>query len=208
MKNKFIVLEGVDGSGKSEVGRIVSKKLFALNIESPLPEFNLIRKYIDENSSPIGRFLFYLSTNLDLSRVIDIKTSSRDVVCTRYYYSTLIGYAARTRSNLDNLIKSIPISDEDFYQPDMTILLYVNRFEQKKRINKRNKGINSGSDELCLYNEDYGINLAEKYLETARNKKWVVIDTSHLTIDEVVQECLSNIKDYYKKIEQLTKRYN
>ena len=198
MKNKFIVFEGVDGSGKSEIARIVANALCALNIESPLPEFNLTRKYIDKHSSPIGRFLFYLSTNLDLSRVIDIETSSRDVVCTRYYYSTLIGYAARTGSNVDDLIKSIPISDEDFYQPDLTVLLYVNRDEQKNRINKRNKGVNSGSDELCLYNEDYGVNLAEKYLETARKNKWVVIDTTNLTIDEVVAECLSSIKDSYE----------
>ena len=86
MRKKFIVIEGVDGSGKSEAGRIVSNMLGALYIESPLPEFKLVREYIDEYSSPVGRFLFYLSTNLDLSRVIKNNLESQDVICARYYY--------------------------------------------------------------------------------------------------------------------------
>jgi len=94
MTKKFIVFEGVDGSGKSEVSKTVSNILGSYYIESPTLEFKSIRKYIDDYSSPIGRFLFYMTTNLDLSRIIEDKLKFQDVICARYYYSTLIGYSA------------------------------------------------------------------------------------------------------------------
>ncbi|MGZ6519561.1 MAG: hypothetical protein ACXVED_18385 [Bacteroidia bacterium] len=194
MTKKLIVFEGVDGSGKSEVSKMVSEILGTYYLESPTLEFNSIRKYIDDYSSPIGRFLFYMVTNLDLSRIIEDKLKLQDVICARYYYSTLIGYSARSGKSITNLMEKLPILNQDFYQPDLTILLFVNRDEQKNRINKRNKGINSGSDERCLYDENYGKVLAEKYLMVAKELNWLIIDTSDMTMDEVVKECIFNIK--------------
>ncbi|MDP3014807.1 MAG: deoxynucleoside kinase [bacterium] len=194
MVKKFIVFEGVDGSGKSEISKIVSDMLDTDYLESPTLEFKSIRKYIDDYSSPIGRFLFYMTTNLDLSRIIEEKVKYRDVICARYYYSTLIGYSARSGKSLNYLMKKLPTSNKDFYQADLTILLYVNRNEQKNRINKRNNGVNSGSDERCLYDENYGKDLAKKYLMVAKKLNWLIIDTSNMTMDEVVKECILNIK--------------
>lgn len=194
MAKKFIVFEGVDGSGKSEISKIVSDILETDYLESPTLEFKSIRKYIDDYSSPIGRFLFYMATNFDLSRIVEEKVKFQNVICARYYYSTLIGYSARSGKSVNDLMSNLSISDEDFYQADLTILLYVNRDEQKNRINNRNKGINSSSDERCLYDENYGKNLAEKYLMAAKKMNWLIIDTSNMTMDEVVKECILNIK--------------
>lgn len=193
MIKKFIVFEGVDGSGKSEISKMVSEALDTHYLESPTHEFKSIRKYIDDYSSPIGRFLFYMSTNLDLSRIIEDKLKLRDVICARYYYSTLIGYSAHSGKNINDLMENLPISNQDFYQPDLTILLYVNREEQTNRINKRNKGVNSGSDERCLYDENYGEALSEQYLMVAKKLNWLVIDTSNIKMSEVVKQCLVGI---------------
>jgi dTMP kinase len=193
MSNKFIVFEGVDGSGKSEISKIVSDMLDTYYLESPTVEFKSIRKYIDDYSSPMGRFLFYMATNLDLSRIVEDKVKIQDVICARYYYSTLIGYSARSSKSVDDLMKCLSLSDQDFYQANLTILLYVNRDEQKNRINKRNKGVNSGSDERCLYDENYSKDLAEKYLVVAKKMNWLIIDTSNMTIEEVINECVLHI---------------
>jgi len=79
--------------------------------------------------------------------------------------------------------------------PHLTILLYVNREEQKNRINKRNNGVNSGSDERCLYDENYGKVLSEQYLMVAKKLNWLIIDTSNITMNEVVEQCLSRINE-------------
>jgi dTMP kinase len=195
MAKKFIVFEGVDGSGKSEISKIVSDMLETDYLESPTLEFKSIRKYIDDYSSSVGRFLFYMTTNLDLSRIVENNVKFKDVICARYYYSTLIGYSARSGKSVNYLMDKLPISEKDFYQPDLTILLYVNRDEQKNRINKRNKGVNSGSDERCLYDENYSKDLSEQYLMAARRMDWLIIDTSNMTMDEVIKECVLKINN-------------
>ena len=50
MTKKLIVFEGVDGSGKSEISKMVSDILGTDYLESPTLEFNSIRKYIDDYS--------------------------------------------------------------------------------------------------------------------------------------------------------------
>jgi len=195
MLKKFIVFEGVDGAGKSEIGKLVSAQLSAHFIESPLPVFGEIRKYIDQHSNPVGRFLFYMATNLDLSRVISEKIEFNDVICARYYYSTLIGYASRTGKNVSEVSNMIPVTHDSFYQPNLTIFLDVNKQEQVKRINTRNKGKNSGTDYLCLNDEHYSKTLADNYRSIAKQLNWNTIDTSNLTIEEVAEKCIRIIED-------------
>lgn len=76
MKNKFIVFEGIDASGKSVVGKLVANALFSDYIESPTEEFQLARAYLEKSSLPISRFLFYIATNIDLSQKIKRKSYS------------------------------------------------------------------------------------------------------------------------------------
>ena len=59
MINKFIVIEGLDGAGKSEVSKKVARALGITHLESPIDPLKEIRTEIDENLCSKGRFYFY-----------------------------------------------------------------------------------------------------------------------------------------------------
>ncbi len=194
-KGKLIVFEGVDGSGKSHVSKLVAESLGAQHIESPLDEFQQVRKYVNANTPQKGQLFFYLATNLDLSNYLEKTVQEKEVVCARYYHSSIVDYSARQDISSNALMEQYSISDSDFFQPDLTILLYVNQDEQRNRINKRNRGVNTASDKLCLENDEYRTKITGKYLKIANERSWNVIDTSNMSIDAVVAESLRIISD-------------
>lgn len=193
MRHPFIVFEGVDGAGKSEISARVAAKLGAIHIESPGEPFKQIRGYVDDNLNGKGRFLFYLSSNLDLSRCIREKTESETIVCARYFFSTIIGYASREGLSVEKLYESLPVSSDDFLKPDLTIFLYVNEDVQRSRINLRDSSDNSAGDYKCIEDQHYRKMLFDNYIYVSEKESWSCIDTSLMSIDEVVDTCVERI---------------
>jgi dTMP kinase len=196
-RNRFILFEGVDGAGKSIVSEEVSKSLCSTFIESPTDQFGDVRKYVNSHTPMMGQFLFYMATNLDLSNTVKEKLEDNNVVCARYYFSSIVDYSARLGITPEEMMDKLPVTDNDFIQPDLTILLYVNETEQRNRINGRNNGVNTHSDELCLNNQEYRRKITDGYLGLAEKKNWKVIDTSDIGIEEVVSrsiQCIGELK--------------
>lgn len=193
MKQPFIVFEGVDGAGKSEISARVSKKIDAMHLESPIGEFKKIRQYVDLNLSDKGRFLFYLASNFDLSKFIREQRVSKAIVCARYFHSTMIGYASRQGLNIEEFYECPPIAFDDLEEPDITIFLYVNEAIQRTRIESRELYGNSPTDYKCLDDEIYRKTLFNNYCSVAAKEKWNYIDTSCMSIDEVVEACIEKL---------------
>jgi dTMP kinase len=191
MNHFFIVFEGVDGSGKSEVSAKLSEKIDAIYLESPAGEFKKIREYVDCNLNEKGRFLFYLASNFDLSSYVRQKRSNQTIICARYFHSTMIGYASRQSINIEDFYKFPPISLDDLENPDITFFLYVNEEIQCIRIQSRES--NSKMDYKCLNNANYRKKLFNNYNYIAARENWICIDTSYMSIDEVVDACISKI---------------
>ena len=59
MQNKIIIVEGIDGAGKSEVGKRLAHSMDAVYIDSPTSEFRDVRQYVEENTPALGKFFFY-----------------------------------------------------------------------------------------------------------------------------------------------------
>ncbi len=196
MVNPFVVFEGVDGSGKSEVSAIVAEKINALHLESPMEPFVEIRNYVDNNLSEKGRLLFYLASNFDLSRYVQEKRKSTSIVCSRYFHSTLIGYSSRNNINIEEFYKSCFVASTDFESPSLTIFLAVSEEVQRQRISARGRSKNSVTDYKCLNDEAYRNSLFMNYVSIANKESWFVVDTSSKPIDEVVGECLGIITKY------------
>ena len=121
MTQPFIVIEGMDGAGKSEVSARVAARLGAMHLESPIKAFKEIRQYVDANLCDKGRFLFYLASNLDLSRYTRKKREIQSIVCARYFYSTIIGYASRQGLDIKEFYKNLPVESDEFEVPNLTI---------------------------------------------------------------------------------------
>lgn len=193
MNHPFIVFEGVDGAGKSEISAIVSKKMNAMHLESPIGEFKKIRQYVDLNLNDKARFLFYLASNFDLSDHIRENRLSNTIICARYFHSTIIGYASRQGLNIEDFYKNSPVALDDFEKPDLTIFLYVNEAVQQARIKSRQPHDNSLMDYKCLDDEDYREILFNNYCFVATKESWIYVDTSFMSIDQVVDVCIERI---------------
>lgn len=193
MIKPFIVFEGVDGAGKSEVSARVAKQLNAIHLESPIGEFKKIRQYIDTSLNDTGRFLFYLASNFDLSEYVRNKREREMVICARYFHSTIIGHASRQGIKIDEFYKNLPISLEILERPNKTIFLYVNETKQRERIKSRGQENNSLTDYKCLNDMNYRKTLFENYCKIAEKEGWLYIDTSDLSIDQVVRVCVDKV---------------
>jgi len=88
-KNKFIALEGIDGSGKTTVCKLLSKKMKAYLYKTPSWPFANLREIIDKTVDIKSRFYFYLSSVFHASAEIEELLKKRHVVCDRYILSTL-----------------------------------------------------------------------------------------------------------------------
>jgi dTMP kinase len=193
MKNKFIVIEGLDGSGKSEVSKKVSGAIGYYHLESPVPPFRDIRVEVDNNLCSKGRFYFYLASNYDLSRFVKTEKENRSIICARYFYSTIIGYFSRSGHRINDLYDNQFIGKDDFIKPDAVIFLHVSKEAQYRRIKARDASLNSIGDMKCLEDDAYQTRLSLNYLDVAITEGWIKIDTSDLSEDEVVEQCLQVI---------------
>lgn len=190
---KFIVFEGVDGAGKSQVSALVAERIGAIHLESPIGKFKDIRTYVDDNLDEKGRFLFYLASNFDLSNFVRQKTIVKPVVCSRYFHSTIIGYASRQQVKIDDLYKNPPVSLSDLKKPDITFFLYVDESTQISRISAREPTFNSKTDHKCLSNSDYRGILHQNYYNVSLSEGWFFIDTTRMSVNDVVSLCVAEI---------------
>lgn len=188
MNCPFVVFEGVDGAGKTEISALVAKKLKGLHLESPTGRFGELRKYVDDNLCDNGRFHFYLASSYDLSNKVDeSKSSYPAIICARYVHSTIIGYASRKNINIENIYETILGKFNDIEQPDLTIFLDVDLDIQRSRITSRLDNVNTKNDHMCLTDDKYQKRLSDNYRYVQKKENWRYIDTSLKTIDEVVE---------------------
>lgn len=190
---KFIVFEGVDGAGKSQVSALVAERIGATHLESPIGNFKDIRKYVDDNLDDEGRFFFYLASNFDLSNFVRNKIAEKSIVCSRYFHSTIIGYASRQQIKIDDLYKNLGELLTNLREPDITFFLYVDKSTQSYRINSRESTSNSKMDLKCLSDDVYRATLHKNYYHVSMDEGWFFIDTTRMSINDVVSLCVNEI---------------
>lgn len=188
MANKFyfLVIEGIDGSGKSTVSKKLSDKLNCELYKTPSYPFNQIRTVIDRCANIETRFLFYLASVLHASIEIKQILERSHVVCDRYIYSTICYHYA-----LDStLINFININRLNIIMPDFVFYLNAPYDVRIRRIAEReNKKIEDmvGND----YSERDFLSKVEK--EFSKFKEMVVIDTEKNNVDDTITQILTTI---------------
>lgn len=193
MTYPFVVFEGVDGAGKSTVSRRVADRLGALHLESPVNEFRKIRGFAENTLCEKGKLFYYLASNFEVSGHVRESRLLQPVVCARYFHSTLIGHASRKYSNIEDFCREIPVSSGDFEPPDLTIFLSVSEDAQRERIRSRCASNNSKKDYRCLDDSVYRRYLFRNYAAVAERENWLVIDTTSMAEERVVDACMERI---------------
>ena len=128
----LVVLEGIDGCGKSSVAGIVAKKLGrrAVLTREPTDSWigEAVRKGDDRKVSPYtDALLFMADRSIHTLDIVDLIKKGKLVVCDRYYHSTVAYQAAFLKNTFHGdvfkwlLDANLKLS----IHPDLTVLLNI-----------------------------------------------------------------------------------
>lgn len=154
MKSLFIVVDGIDGSGKSEIVKMLHNYLFSkhkkyriLTTREPTNGKygkqirEMLRKEDDPKSSSKKLFDLFIKDRQDhLKNTIEpfLRNSNEHelniVLCDRYYYSTIAFQGAQGLSMEDLIAKN-----KKFRKPDMAFILDVEPDIALERIRQRER---------------------------------------------------------------------
>ena len=125
--HKFIVLEGISGSGKTEIGMKLAERISARYYTTPPALFRQIRREVDKNLCIEARFLFYLSSVIQASCEIGKILETQSVVCDKYIWSTICYHS------VFGLKVELP-QPETYLQPDHVFLVVCNDQKRLERL--------------------------------------------------------------------------
>ncbi|MFM2619593.1 deoxynucleoside kinase [Vibrio alginolyticus] len=187
----FIVIEGLDGSGKSTVSKHLAEKLNAKLLTTPGAGFKEVRKQLDTvfEHNPKARQLFYMATVLNVAseaqRFID---SGQNVVVDRYWLSTQVYHHWMSNGQCYTLDEV----ESELLAPDLTVYLDLPVDERIARINNRNYYTREDKQTLTEQAND---GLRSLYIGTCDGKpvgKWLMVDASQ-SVNSIVDNILSSV---------------
>lgn len=188
MTGKFVVIEGLDATGKSTLVEELVKRLNATQLACP-PELKALglsdgdlRSHFD-NRPPVYRRAYYRAANLIASEQTEIALQNGHVVMDRYWPSTVAFAALDDDSDLDQEWQGR--YPPELHEPDAVILLTVDEENRKRRMCKR--GEPRTDEELNL---EVDVERREAVLQAYRMFESIEVDTSNLNPDGVLKAAL------------------
>lgn len=195
-KAKFIVFEGIDGSGKSTISNLLFEKLNT--------EFGKIYRTSEPTDSPIGsvirnilnkRFVsdektigaLFLADRLDhiqnpVTGILNYLEKGINVISDRYYYSS---YAYHVPSlPMDWLIDANKIC-ADLLRPDIVFYLDISVEESLKRLGKSRQfhDLFETKEKIEQVTKNY-----KEAIKREGDKDNVVIIDGHRSVNEIIDE--------------------
>ena len=191
----FIVFEGIDGSGKSTQIDLLSMKLRDKGIDYVLerePSDSSIGKFIREYAEAGGRYLspetealLFTADRFEHSkRISDYLDEGINVVCDRYFHSTL-AYQGASGVDLGWLTEM----QKFVLKPNLVLLLDVDPDSSLLRV--------SGRSLTVFEDRSFLRKVREFYIRFAEEGEMVKIDTLK-PIDDVEKEIEMRVEEIFK----------
>lgn len=193
MTGKFVVIEGLDATGKSTLVKKLVKRLNATLLKCPpqleAPDLSNadLRCYFDHRPS-VQRRAYYRAANLIASEQADPSLQNGHVVMDRYWPSTVAFAALDDDLDLDQEWQGR--YPPELREPDTVILLTVDEENRKKRMCERGA---PRTDEERNLEED--VERREAVLQAYRMFKPIEVDTSNLNPDGVLKAVLAALHE-------------
>lgn len=153
--NHFIVMEGLSGSGKSTVGKLLAVEIEAIYFQTPPSPFLELREKIDCHSTIEARYLFYAASVLQASNEIAQILDTQSVVCDRYMLTTVCWHKVMgVETDLVEMFATPKI-----LSPHFTFLITCEHKLRRERLAKRGMTVNDFNEQK----EDLEIRFMEYY---------------------------------------------
>jgi thymidylate kinase len=186
MRTPFIVVEGLDGTGKSTLAARLAARLGATLLRTPTSEFSAVRLVVDATfaASPVAAQLFYSATVVYASdRARSLLARGTPVVIDRYWLSTVV-YAACRDAHID--LSSVELV---LLRPDLTVFVEADENVRRDRLAARGM---TEADRDSVAQRD---SLRERYLARlsgcALSGAVLRLDSTRATPDELVERVLA-----------------
>ena len=168
MKGKFIVFEGIDGSGKGTQIALLLEKLKKQHIpthstfeptDGPIGSLirNILRKRVTADEQSIAAL--FLADRLDhihneVNGMLKLLEAGRWIICDRYYFSTYAYHS--THVDMDWLIEANALA-ADKMRPDLVLYIDLSPEEALDRISKgrTNFDLFENKERLELVSDNY-----------------------------------------------------
>jgi len=179
-RKKFIVLEGVDGSGKTTAAHCLASRLGYEYIKTPGSIFTAVRPLFEDKSHISARLYFYLGTVLYASQEIKkFLNADKGVICDRYIYTTLCYQKAMGAYVSKKLEKEIISS---LQMPDLTLFLYADKEARHQRLGLRQQSAQGYRGDQWLEQNDQ---FQEQLVKLFSRYPMKTIDTSRQNPQQV-----------------------
>jgi len=192
---RFVTFEGIDGSGKSTISKLVFKKLKSegYNVILTFEPTNttlgkFVQKCIETKTDPyVTAFAFIADRIEHCKNIKKWLDEGKIVLCDRYSDSTYAYQAAQMEKEIKNPIKWLKeLSESRILTPDRTFLFVIEPKDAISRIKNR--------ENLIPFEK---VNFLEKvhknYLILAKGSRYEKLDATK-KIDELVDICIEDIK--------------
>lgn len=186
---KFIVFEGLDGSGQTTQGQLLVKflkerKQRAIFTQNPTTDLTQHSKYAskidgilngdEEATAKELQSLFIKDRKWHMENVVKpALDDGKHVVCDRYKYST-IAYGVASGVDKDYLVKE----QEDFLEPDLTIFLRVKPKICVQRIKER-------GDNITIFEKEEKLRKIEKVYDKLIEEYDMEVINGELSLEKV-----------------------
>lgn len=190
----FVVLEGIDGCGKSSVSRLLAKRLGGRAVLTREPTGSwlgqAVRRGESKKVSPYTDALLFMADRAQHTLIIrELVEKGKAVICDRYYHSTVAYQAAFLKDTFEGdafrwlLDANLKIS----LRPDLTILLVIPPELALERIKGRSK--------LSRFERlDFLKEVHRNYLRLAQLDPTIVKVDATQELEPVVDEVLKLVK--------------
>lgn len=201
MRGKFIVLEGIDGAGKSTQLSLLADFLRAEGrrvVVSAEPTDSVYGKMLraalsgEGEHSPCEMAALFTLDRICHGREIEaVLESGADLLCDRYYYSTLAYQGSMTDYGW---VKALNLACPEIPKPDLCLFLDLSSAESYARIAARGE-----KTELYETPETLGA-VREKFLSVISDlegkERIAVIDTTGLDIEAVANKIRESLAHF------------
>jgi len=189
---RFIVFEGIDGSGKTVQSKKLSESIGGYYTYEPTDGEigKLIRRVLkgEVNYSGETLALLFAADRREHVDIIKRELKYRHVVSDRYLYSSIV-YQSIQGVELDFILEINRFA----MKPDVLVYLDVEVEEALRRLGKNRKEIFENREILELIRERYWDVIENRILEPRYG--YIVIDTTGKSIEEVHREVLRALKE-------------